>query len=129
MESPFDMNAMIADYMENGFLENIIDLFKQDRNLFQLLGALIADERGRVRVGAVALVEALNDECKEDIAKAIPVIAEKLKDPNPTIRADAAFLLGKIGNKDALPYLSKVLDDNNPLVRETIKEIIAEIST
>lgn len=122
------MKTMIADYMENGFLENIISLLKQDKNLFPILGHLISDERARVRVGAVALVETLRGEYLEEIRKAIPEIAKGLSNPNPTIRADSAYLLGMIGHRDAVPYLSKALNDENPLVKETVEETIVELS-
>ena len=119
------MKIMIADYMENGFLENIIALFKQDKNMFPVLGHLISDERGRVRVGAVALVETLKEKYLEEIITAIPEIAKGLESPNPTIRADAAYLLGIIGHRNALPYLSTALTDENPLIKETVEETIA----
>jgi len=126
--SPFDMERLIADYMEIGFLENIIAIFKRDRRLFSLLGHLIGDERMRVRIGTVALVEALKEECLDEIVKAIPDIAKNLEDPNPTIRADTAYLLGKIGHIYALPFLSKAINDENLLVKEIIEDTMAELS-
>lgn len=128
MNEPFDMKTMIADYMESGFLENIIDMFKHDKSLFSLLGHLIADERGRVRLGTVALVEDLREEYTDEVVEAVPYIAKNLKDPNPTIRADAAYLLGTIGHRDALSYLSEAVNDEDVLVREMIKDTIAYLS-
>ncbi|MDP2168023.1 MAG: HEAT repeat domain-containing protein [Thermodesulfovibrionales bacterium] len=125
---PEDMPSMIADHMEAGFLENIIDMFKHDSGLFLLLGQLMADERGRVRLGAVALVEELKEEYGNEIIKAIPHIGKLLKDPAPVIRADAAYLLGIIGSKDAFPYLTDALSDENRLVRQTVSETIEDMS-
>ena len=51
--------ALIADHMESGFLENIIDMFRHDSGLYPLIGSLIQDERVRVRVGITALMEEL----------------------------------------------------------------------
>ena len=119
-----DTKSMVANYMEAGFLENITDMFKADRGLFSILPHLISDERGRVRLGAVALVEGVRDACQKELQAVIPDIAGVLNHSNPTIRADAAYLLGVIGHRDALPYLRTVLDDKNPLVRETIQETI-----
>jgi HEAT repeat protein len=121
------MLKLIADHMENGFLDNIIDMFKHDKSLYQLIGALLADERSRVRIGVVALVETLQTEDKEHIIKAIPNIAKLLKDENPTIRGDAAYLLGIIGHSSALPYLNDAVFDHNELVRNTILEAIEEL--
>jgi HEAT repeat protein len=123
------MLKMIADYMENGFLENIVDMFRHDRGLYPFIGELLGDERSRVRIGAVALVETLKEEDAEHIASAIPGVAEKLKDPNATIRGDAAYLLGIIGHRDALPFLKEMLNDDHDLVRESVSEAIEEIES
>jgi HEAT repeat protein len=120
---------MIADYMENGFLENIIDMFRHDRSLYLFIGDLLGDERSRVRIGAVALVETLKEEDADRIASAIPGVAEKLKDPNATIRGDAAYLLGIIGHRDALPFLKEILNDDHEMVRESVNEAIEEIES
>ncbi len=118
------MMRMIADYMEQGFLENIIDMFKHDRTLYPIIGDLLADERGRVRLGAVALVEELKKEHEEEIIEVIPYIARNLKNPNPTIRGDTAYLLGIIGDRKALPHLKDALNEKNPMVKQVIEESI-----
>lgn len=118
------MMRMIADYMEQGFLENIIDMFKHDRTLYPIIGDLLADERGRVRLGAVALVEELKKEHEEEIIEVIPHIARNLKNQNPTIRGDAAYLLGIIGDRKALPHLKDALNEKNPMVKQAIEESI-----
>jgi HEAT repeat protein len=121
------MIKLIADHMENGFLDNIIDMFKHDKSLYKLIGGLLADERSRVRIGVVALVETLQTEDRDYIIEAIPNIANLLKDENPTIRGDAAFLLGIIGHSSALTYLNDAVFDHNELVRNTILEAIEEL--
>jgi HEAT repeat protein len=121
------MLKMIADYMENGFLENIVDMFKHDRGLYPLIGDLIGDERSRVRIGAIALIETLKEEDAEHVASAIPAVAERLKDSNATIRGDAAYLLGIIGHRDALTFLKETLNDDHELVKESVNEAIEEI--
>jgi len=113
--------------MENGFLDNIIDMFRHDKSLYHLIGDLLADERSRVRIGVVALVESLQAEDSKHIIEAIPSVAKLLKDENPTIRGDAAYLLGIIGHSNALPYLNDAVFDHNELVRNTILEAIDEL--
>jgi HEAT repeat protein len=123
------MKKMIAEYMEKGFLENIIDMFKNDRNLFPLIGDLMADERSRVRIGIVALVETLAQSYSTEIITAIPDIAKLLKNPNPTIRGDAAYLLGIIGHADALPFLkdAAIKENEEHIIQETIQDSIKQI--
>lgn len=118
---------MIADHMETGFLDNIADMFRHDKSYYPHIGDLMGDERMQVRIGTFALVETLMTEDLESIISAIPGIAKLLKDENPTIRGDAAHLLGVIGHKDALPFLSDVSDEKSELVRETIEEAIEDI--
>ncbi|MBL7032207.1 MAG: HEAT repeat domain-containing protein [Nitrospira sp.] len=118
---------MIADHMETGFLENIVAMFKQDKSYYPHIGDLMGDERMQVRIGTFALVETLMAEDLESVISTIPGIAKLLSDENPTIRGDAAHLLGIIGHKDALPFLSAVSDEESDLVRETIEEAIEEI--
>ena len=50
---------MIADYMENGYLDNIIDMFKHDPECYTYIGPMLGDERMGVRIGTIALVETL----------------------------------------------------------------------
>lgn len=126
MPQNLDIRAMIADYMEKGFLENIIDMFRHDRCLYPLIGELMKDERMRVRLGVTALVETLAGE-DNALIRAVPGISGLLKDENATIRGDAANLLGIIGHHDALPFLKEALEDENQTVREIAKEAIEEI--
>lgn len=122
------MIKMIADHMENGFLENIIDVFKHDKSYYPFIGNMLGDERMGVRIGTVALVEALKTEDLDNVLLSIPGIAKLLMDPSPTIRGDAAYLLGIIGHEDGLPYLEGAINDDNLLVRETVEEVISAIN-
>lgn len=122
------MIKMIADHMENGFLENIIDVFKHDKSYYPFIGNMLGDERMGVRIGTVALVEALKTEDLDNVLLSIPGIAKLLMDPSPTIRGDAAYLLGIIGHEDGLPYLEGAINDDNLLVRETVEEAISAIN-
>ena len=123
-----DFKKIIVDYMEKGFLENIIDMFKHDANLYSFVGDLVKDERFSVRIGISALIETLKIKDAENISKAMPSIIPLLKDQNPTIRCDVAYLLGVIGNKDALLFLREAAEDEDSYVRIIAKEAIEEIN-
>jgi len=128
-KAAFDLKIMIADYMENGFLDNIIDMFKHDKNLYEYIGDLITDERMRVRIGVAALVETLKKENPGNVIKAIPFILPILKNQNPVLRGDAAYLLGMIGHIDAIPFLKEIVKDEDVNVRTIAKEAIEEIES
>ncbi len=126
---PSDLKTMIADYMEKGFLENIIDMFKHDASLYTYIGELMKDERLVVRIGISALLDTLKTEDPGNISKAIPSIMPLLKDKNPVLRSDAAYFLGMIGNKDVLAFLKEAAKDEDDNVRIIAKEAIEEIES
>jgi len=118
---------MIADYMEGGLLDNIIDMFKHDKNLYELVTDLMTDERMRVRIGVTALLETLILEDPENVKKTIPRILFLLKHENPVIRGDAAYILGTIGDGEVVPSLQEIISDENENVRIIAKEAIEDI--
>ncbi len=125
-----EFNAMVLDYMEKGFLENIIDMLRHDESLYPIVIDMIKDDRMRVRLGATALVEEMvrnNPSLPGPIIQLIPSIAKLLQDKSPTVRGDAANLLDIIGHTDALPFLLEALDDENVSVREIVEEAIRNL--
>ncbi len=118
---------MIADYMEKGFLENIIDMFKHDGNLCSLIGVLIQDNRLRVRIGITALVEELAKTGGVDVRSALPGLLPLLHHAEPVIRGDAVNLLGIIGDESVLTALEEALADPDPSVRMLAGEAMADI--
>jgi hypothetical protein len=126
--SSSELRQMIADYMENGFLENIIDMFKHDRTLYPLIGKLMTDERVRVRLGMSALVETLKEKDPENIYSALPNILPLLRHNEPVIRGDTAYLLGIIGYEGSVPLLEETAgNDTNKEVRLIAKEAVEDI--
>jgi hypothetical protein len=123
-----DLIALIADHMEGGFLENIIDMFRHDLTLYRFLPGLVSDERGRVRLGAVALVESLRAEHLAEIEEQVPRIAALLYHEDAVVRGDAAYLLGVIGGDEALKHLREAeghekVEPVRQAIRETIEEL------
>ena len=123
-----ELKTMVLDYMAEGYLENIIDMFKHDETLYPLVIDMISDERVRVRLGGAALVEELVKIDSVPLVRIIPDIARLLEDSNPTLRGDAAYLLGLIRHADAIPYLLKAKDDDNVFAREIIVDAIHDIT-
>ena len=123
----FDVKKMIADYMESGCLDNIIDMFRHDESLYAYAGDLLTDDRMRVRIGVIALLETLKKEEPEKVKKAVPPILPLLKDQNPVVRGDAAYLLGIIGDKNAIPFLKEIENAEDVNVRLIVKEALDDI--
>lgn len=122
-----DLRQMIADHMENGFLENIIDMFRHDKALYDSVAELIQDERIRVRIGITALMEELKLLDPAHISLAQSHLLPLLGHDNAVTRGDAANLLGIIGDKGAISYLEKLLSDENSNVRMIAQEALTEM--
>ncbi len=122
-----ELLPMIADYMEKGFLENIVDMFRHDSKLYCLVGQLIQDERIRVRIGVTALMEELSVVDASKAAAAVSSLLPLLDHENPVVRGDASNILGLIGGKGVLPFLESKLTDGNPNVRLILREAIDDI--
>jgi HEAT repeat protein len=120
---------MIADYMENGFLDNIIDMFRHDRTLYSLVGELIRDERVRVRVGVTALVEEMKRLDPGNVSLALENLHPLLDHPDAVVRGDSANLVGIIGERNSQPYLRKLLADRDGNVRSIAAEALAEMGS
>ncbi len=113
--------------MEKGFLENIIDMFRHDRNLYSLVGELIQDDRVRVRIGVTAMMEELSLRDARSVQGAVSNLLPLLDHDNPVVRGDASNILGIIADESVLPCLEKKLTDNDPNVRLILSEAIEEI--
>ena len=127
MDDPFKDNdaglaQMIADYMERGFLENIIDMYRHDSGLYRLIGILIQDERVRVRLGITALLEDLSATDRGNVAKSVPFLLPLLEHGEAVVRGDVCNLLGIIGDRDTHSHLEKALEDENESVRTIAQE-------
>lgn len=118
---------MLIEYMGRGFLENIIALMKQDHAMVRFISDLVADDRIMVRLGATALVEELVKEHRHVLKDAVPSLVALLGHENPTIRGDAANVLGIIKERSALEALRKLLHDEHPTVRAIAQDILQEI--
>ncbi len=120
------LKEMIADYMQKGFLENIIDMFRHDASLYSIVGDLLRDDRVRVRIGVAALLEELAKERPEEARLAVAPLMSLLVDDNPTVRGDAAHLIAAVGGREGLEALRPLLDDPEPQVAEMVRELMDE---
>jgi len=122
-----DMRTMLIDYMGKGFLENIVALMKQDPSTVRFIADLLGDDSIMVRLGATALVEELAKEHRQTLAVAVPGLLVLLGHENPTIRGDAANVLGIIGDRSAMNALRGLQNDANPAVREIAEDVLREM--
>ena len=120
------LKEMIADFIQKGFLENTIDMFKHDASLYSITGDLLRDERVRVRIGVAALLEELQKERPLEARLALTSLLPLLRDNNPTVRGDAAYLIATVGGREGRESLKPLLNDPEPQVAEVVRDILGE---
>jgi len=121
------MKSMLVEYMDMGFLENIMAMFKQDSSLYRFIADMLGDDNLRVRLGATALVEELAGDHLQELRAAVPGIIGLLTHENPTIRGDAASALGIIKDPSSISALRACLQDVHPGVREVARDALSEM--
>jgi len=122
-----ELRALLIEYMGKGFLENIIALMKQDLSAVRFIPDLLGDDAIMVRLGATALVEDLAQDHRQALAGAVPGLIALLAHENPTIRGDAANVLGIIGDRSAREGIRRLLDDSTAAVREIAEDALQAI--
>ncbi|MFH1215442.1 MAG: HEAT repeat domain-containing protein [Pseudomonadota bacterium] len=120
-----ELIKVIADFIEMGHIENIVAMFRQEKEHYGLCGDLISDERYMVRIGMAVLFEELYVYNPADLVLAIPALLPKLQDEKSYVRGDAATLLGIIGTEQAREALKKMLNDQDKQVVEIVKDILS----
>jgi len=124
-----EMRDMLIDYMGRGFLDNITALFRQDATVYRFIADMVGSENMRVRLGATALVEELARDHRQELRSSVPGLIGLLRHENPTVRGDAASVLGIIQDKSSEDALRESLKDSNPGVREAAREALQEIAS
>ncbi len=122
-----EMRDMLVEYMGKGFLENIVSLFKQEPALARFIPDMIGQENLGVRLGTTALVEELAAGHTHALRDAVPGLIELLKNANPTVRGDAASLLGTIRDASSRDAVEALLKDGNAAVRDVARIALDEI--
>jgi len=119
-----ELIKIIADFIEMGHIENIVAMFKQEKEYYQYTGDLIRDERYMVRIGMAVLFEQLAEIRRNDLSLAIPSLMPVLDEKTPYMRGDAATLLGIIGTEEAIKHIHRLINDPDPQVQEIVKDIL-----
>ena len=113
--------------LENGHIEKAVSLFQYNKTLYQTLGKLLSEGSMFVRLGVNMLLEDLMEIRPDEVQEALPFIIPLLKDENPTIRGDAADIIGIIGGVEHLYLLEAMLADEHSQVVEVVEEAIESI--
>lgn len=80
------------------------------------------------RLGDPAQVEQARDRLRELGAQAVPALLEGLTKKEDTVRAESAFVLGRVGSRQVVPALIKALKDPAKQVREKAAYALGELA-
>jgi len=123
-----ELKKVIADFLEMGHVENIFEMFKQDKRYYAWVGELLDDERFNVRLGILVLFEELKIYCEKDIHLAVPSLCEAYDKSQPYIRGEVISVLGIIGSVDAVRCIKQGLSDDSPQVQEVARDVLEELA-
>ena len=123
-----ELQQVIADFLDQGHVENIIAMFRHEPRYYKWTGDLLRDERFSVRLGISVLFEELAKTEGSRLSLAIPSLVKVLKSKDPLFRGEAVSLLGIINTDAAFSHIRKMQDDPSPQVREIVELILEEQS-
>lgn len=122
-----EMVTVIADFLEQGYVDNIIAMFKSDPRHYALVGRILRDERFAVRLGLAVLFEELAHTRPKEVEQAVPVLLPLLSPAEPAyVRGEAATILGLIGTEQARKALEPLVNDEDPQVAEIARDYTQE---
>lgn len=122
-----ELKTVIADFIDQGLVENIVIMFRRDPSYYAWTGDLLRDPRLSVRLGLSVLFEELKLLQPDKLELAIPSLVDLLASKEPLLRGEALSLLGIIGGKVALNLALRHLDDPDPQVREMARLVFEDL--
>ncbi len=121
-----ELKTVIADFLDQGHVENIVAMFRRESKYYQWSGEILKDERFSVRLGVSVLFEELKEIQPDQLDLALPSLVELLRSKEPLLRGEAVSVLAIIGTEEAMAHIRKQRDDPNPQVREMVQLVLEE---
>ena len=121
-----ELCKVIADFLEMGYVENIVAMFKQEPRYYQWTGQLLDDERFAVRLGVSVLFEYLVADRPGDVHLAVPSLKRALQHETSWVRGEAVSVLAIIATNEAIALVKTVVDDPIPQVAAVARDILLQ---
>ncbi len=125
--SDTELKKVIGDFLEMGYVDNIVSMFRKEPQYFDWTGELLQDERFSVRLGLTLLFEELGALKPCLSARAVPSLERALANESALIRGEAIGILGIIGTDEAKRLITKMQKDPSPQVREMVTLALEEM--
>lgn len=127
--SDAELKKVIGDFLDMGYVENIVAMFRRELKYYAWTGEILNDSRFQVRLGVSVLFEDLQAVQPDLTDLATPSLLALLDavPPLPSyVRGDAVSVLGIIASKRAMEGVRAMADDPDPLVGEIARDILGE---
>ncbi len=121
-----ELLKVIADFLEMGYVENIVAMFKQEPRYYQWTGQLLKDERFAVRLGVSVLFEYLVADRPGDVDLAVPSLSRALQNKTAWVRGEAVSVLAIIATDEAIDLVKTMVNDPAPEVAAVARDILLE---
>lgn len=127
LDNPNGMQEYFNELFYQGELDKAYEMVQKDENLLTDIINMTAktDTPLGSRIGISAIFEQLQGDIK--LARHIHELADLTDSETISVRVDAAHYLGLTENIKAIPWLEKLLNDENHEVIETAEEAISMI--
>ncbi len=119
-----ELLKVIADFLEMGHVQNIVEMFKQDIRYYEWVGTLLMDERFAVRLGVSVLFEYLIEDRPQETTLAIPSLTKVLQHKTVWVRGEALCVLAIIGSPDALAAIKTLENDPAQEIADIVRDIL-----
>ena len=119
-----ELFKVVADFLEMGHVENIVEMFKQEPRYYQWTGKLLTDERFAVRLGVSVLFEYLVAERPDEVEAAVASLVEVLTHEMEWVRGEAVSVLSIIGSEEALSHIRTMTNDPSPQISAMVEDIL-----
>lgn len=125
--SDAELLKVIKDFLDMGYVDNIVAMFDRDSRYFSWTGNILDDERFNVRLGVSILFEELKARGCDSVNLAVAPLEELLSSDQPLLRGEALSVLAIINDPNLTAQAERMLSDEHPQVREVAKDILGSL--
>lgn len=121
--------AYFSEVLAAGQVNKVLSILKAHTELMPYMFDLLADADAKIniRLGVGVIMEEYAGAA--EFTQYIPKLGELTQHQDARVRSDACHYLSLTDNKDAIPYIKVLLDDESVEVREVARESMEDLAT
>ncbi|WP_054696336.1 hypothetical protein [Desulfosarcina cetonica] len=127
---PAELSAdALRGMVEDGDAEGVARLMADRKQIFPAFVELLIHPRWSVRLGAMVAFETLVEMAPETARQVVGPLLAAFPAVDETVKGDLLHVLGESGNREALPFLSKVVaSESDAEINDAATEAIAKLN-